>query len=225
MNNSRDSILGNLRTTLDQNATIDARKLAVEDRLVNKPLGVIPKRGQLPANERVELFIKMAIEAQAVVSRVAQYTDIPKDVANYLRLHNLPFSICSGHDKRLTKAKWKSEPNLAIEKRASNGNDLVGITHATAAVAESGTLLLTSGKDNPTTINFLSDHHIVVLNARDIKGDLESAMSKLRKSADDKTKMPRAVNFITGPSRSGDIEQKLLLGAHGPRALKIIVVG
>jgi L-lactate dehydrogenase complex protein LldG len=37
--------------------------------------------------------------------------------------------------------------------------------------------------------------------------------------------MPRAVNFVTGPSRSGDIEQKLLLGAHGPRALQIIIVG
>jgi L-lactate dehydrogenase complex protein LldG len=65
----------------------------------------------------------------------------------------------------------------------------------------------------------------VILNAKDIKGDLESALGKLKKNADGSTEMPRAINLITGPSRSGDIEQKLLLGAHGPRALKIVIVG
>lgn len=225
MSSSRESILGSLRSTLDQKTSLEARKAATEDRLANKPSGIIPKRGQLKADERVKLFIKMATGAQAVVTRVAEYSDIPKDVVSYLRGHNLPFSICSGHDKRLANAKWISEPNLEIEKRAADGDDLVGISHATAAIAESGTLLLTSGKDNPTTINFLSDHHIVVLSAKDIKGDMETALGKLKKDADGNAQMPRAVNFITGPSRSGDIEQKLLLGAHGPRALKIIIVG
>lgn len=225
MSSSRESILGSLRSTLDQKASFEARKAASEDRLAKKPSGIIPKRGQLKAEERIELFVKMANDSLAVVTRVAQYTDIPSEVANYLRGHNLPFSICSGHDKRLTKAKWTSEPNLEIKKRATDGDDLVGISHATAGIAESGTLLLASGKDNPTTINFLSDHHIVVLNAKDIKGDMETALGKLKKNADGDTEMPRAVNFITGPSRSGDIEQKMLLGAHGPRALKIIIVG
>ncbi|MEW7006987.1 MULTISPECIES: LutC/YkgG family protein [unclassified Lentilitoribacter] len=225
MNDIRDSILGSLRTTLAQRASIETRKTMMENRLKNKPSGIIPKRGQLKAEERIELFVKMASDAQTVVTRVAKYTDIPKDVVTYLRAHNLPFSVCSGHDKRLAKAKWASEPNLEVEKRASDGGDLVGISHATSAIAESGTLLLTSGKDNPTTINFLADHHIVILNAKDIKGDLESALGKLKKNADGSTEMPRAINLITGPSRSGDIEQKLLLGAHGPRALKIVIVG
>lgn len=225
MSSSRESILGSLRTTLGQKTNLEARKAAVEDRLSNKPSGIIPKRGQLKADERVELFIKMATDALADVTRVAEYPDIPKNVADYLRGHNLPFSIRSGHDKRLVKAKWANEPNLEIKKGATDGDDLVGISHATSAIAESGTLLLTSGKDNPTTINFLSDHHIVVLNAKDIKGDMETAIGKLKKSADGTIEMPRAVNFITGPSRSGDIEQKMLLGAHGPRALKIIIVG
>lgn len=225
MSSSRESILGSLRSTLGQKANLETRKAATEDRLANKPSGIIPKRGQLKADERVELFIKMATSAHAVVTRVAEYTDIPKDIASYLRGHNLPFSICSGHDKRLMRTKWASEPTLEIKKGATDGDDLVGVSHATAAIAESGTLLLTSGKDNPTTINFLSDHHIVVLNAKDIKGDMEAALGKLKKNAGGEVHMPRAVNFITGPSRSGDIEQKMLLGAHGPRALKIIIVG
>lgn len=225
MSSSRESILSSLRSTLDKKASLEDRKAATEDRLANKPSGIIPKRGKLKVDDRIRLFIKMATESQAVVTRVAQYSDIPKEVANYLRNHNLPFSISSGHDKRLAKAKWSSEPNLDIKLGATQGDDLVGISHATAAIAESGTLLLTSGKDNPTSINFLSDHHIIVLSSKDIKGDMETALGKLKNDADGKTLMPRAVNFITGPSRSGDIEQKLLLGAHGPRAVKIIIVG
>ena len=61
------------------------------------------------------------------------------------------------------------------------------------------------------------------LTAKDIAGDYESAWDKVR-GAYGKGRMPRTVNFITGPSRSGDIEQTLLLGAHGPRRLHIVVV-
>ena len=60
--------------------------------------------------------------------------------------------------------------------------------------------------------------------AKDVAGDMESVLSRLRRKYG-KGEMPRTLNFITGPSRSGDIEQKLLLGAHGPRALHIILVG
>jgi len=81
-----------------------------------------------------------------------------------------------------------------------------------------------SGPENPSTLNFLPDNHIVVVNARDLQGDYESAWAKVR-MAFGKGEMPRTVNFITGPSRSGDIEQTLLLGAHGPRRLHVVLVG
>jgi L-lactate dehydrogenase complex protein LldG len=81
-----------------------------------------------------------------------------------------------------------------------------------------------SGAGNPTTINFLPEHHIVVIDAADIDGDLESAIAKVRATYG-KGKMPRTLNLVSGPSRSGDIEQKLILGAHGPKALHILVVG
>jgi L-lactate dehydrogenase complex protein LldG len=83
---------------------------------------------------------------------------------------------------------------------------------------------MVSGMDNPTTINFLPEHHIVVVDAADIDGDLEAALAKVR-TRYGKGKMPRTLNLISGPSRSGDVEQKIILGAHGPRALHIIVVG
>jgi len=81
-----------------------------------------------------------------------------------------------------------------------------------------------SGPANPTTLNFLPDNHIVVLKRADLVGDLESLWSRLRQRFGAGT-LPRTVNLITGPSRSADIEQKMLLGAHGPRRLHILIVG
>jgi L-lactate dehydrogenase complex protein LldG len=98
------------------------------------------------------------------------------------------------------------------------------VSHAFAAVAETGTLVLVSGADNPTTLNFLPDVHIVVVETSDVTPDFETVMARLR-SRFGADAMPRTVNMITGPSRSADIEQTLILGAHGPRKLHVIVVG
>lgn len=113
---------------------------------------------------------------------------------------------------------------LEIKRGPSDGYDEAGVSHAFGGIAETGTLVMLSGVDNPTTINFLPEHHIVVVDAEAIDGDLETAIAKIR-TRYGKGKMPRTVNLISGPSRSGDIEQKLVLGAHGPRALHLIVVG
>jgi L-lactate dehydrogenase complex protein LldG len=100
----------------------------------------------------------------------------------------------------------------------------VSVAHADAGVAETGTLVLTSGQDNPTTLNFLPEVEIVVLTAADIAGDYETVWDRIRERYGRGT-MPRTVNYVTGPSRSGDIEQTIILGAHGPRTLHIVVVG
>ena len=105
----------------------------------------------------------------------------------------------------------------------SDGAQLTSVSHAFAAVAETGTLVLTSGPDNPTTLNFLPDNHIVVLDAADLAGDFETVLARLREKFGAGV-LPRVVNMITGPSRSADIEQTLILGAHGPRRLHVIAV-
>ena len=107
---------------------------------------------------------------------------------------------------------WERQKALTVRSGASDGDDLTGVSHAYAAIAETGTVVLHSGADNPTTVNFLPEHHIVVVAARDIVGDLETALGKIRRKFG-RGEMPRTLNMITGPSRSGDIEQKLLLGA------------
>ncbi len=166
----------------------------------------------------------MAEAVQATTVRVHSADEVPAAVSDYLRNHNLPQSLQTGSDPRLAAMPWDKAPQLQLDTDISTRADSVTLTHAFAGVAETGTAILISGRDNPTSNNFLPQAHIVVLNAPDIKGDYESVWQRLR-NVQGKGIMPRTVNMITGPSRSADIEQTLILGAHGPRAVHIIVVG
>lgn len=220
----RQAILSKVRASLAETGDDAARRAVVEARLAKPPKGVIPARGKLPDDARVDLFEALATKFAATVERVRSPADVPKAVAAYLRAKNLPAAVRVGADKRLAAMPWDREKALEIRSGPSDGDDEAGVSHAFGGIAETGTLVMTSGKDNPSTINFLPEHHIVVVEAADIDGDMESVLAKVRKKYG-RGKMPRTLNFITGPSRSGDIEQKIILGAHGPRALHIIVVG
>lgn len=220
---ARDTVLGKIRASMRVQDSDSERRKTVATRLADAPKGIIPARANLPKADQVELFCAMAAQFGATMARVGDYTAVPAEVSAYLRARNLPAAIRIGADKRLKKAAWASEQNLEVRHGASDGGDLAGVSHAMAGIAETGTLALLSGPDNPTTINFLPEHHIVVLKAADIAGDMESVWAQLRK-ARGKGAMPRSVNLVTGPSRSGDIEQTILLGAHGPRAVHIILV-
>lgn len=221
---ARDAILSRIRSSLGVTGKEPARTKAIADRMKKAPAGVIPARGQLPAREQVALFCQKAEAVLASVMRVKSRNAVPEAVAAYLREKNLPAEIVMGSDPRLTAMPWKKQKALTVKSGASDGSDEAGLSFAFGGVAETGTLLLASGPDNPTTINFLPEHHIVALDAADIDGDLETLMKKLRERHG-KGAMPRTVNLVTGPSRSGDIEQTIILGAHGPRALHIVVVG
>jgi L-lactate dehydrogenase complex protein LldG len=221
---AREAILNKVRGALKAREGDAARVATIGERLEKAPKGVVPARGQLPRAERIELFCTMAEKLSATVERVDSRDAVPKAVAAYLRGRNLPAVLRMGEDERLTAMPWDGERSLQVKQGPSDGNDEVGLSHATAAVAETGRLVMTSGNGNPTTINFLPEHHVVVVDADDIDGDLETALGRIR-AGYGKGKMPRTVNLISGPSRSGDIEQKIILGAHGPRALHVIVVG
>lgn len=221
---AREAILGKVRASLGASPDDAARRATVAERLRQAPRGVIPERGKLPRAERVALFCSLAEKLSATVERVRGADAVPKAVSAYLRERNLAASVRMGTDGRLAGMPWDRQRTLQIRCGPSDGDDEVGLSHAAAAIAETGTLVMVSGEANPTTINFLPDHHIVVVDAADIEGDLETALDRIR-IARGKGNMPRTVNLISGPSRSGDIEQKIILGAHGPRALHIIVVG
>lgn len=221
---ARDNILGKVRRSLGVSGDDAARRAAVAQRLSEAKPGLIPARGQLPQEERIALFSKYAEKYGATIARVDAITDLPGEVSLYLKSRNLPASIRMGNDPLLQAADFEREPVLTVLQGASDGTDLAGVSHARGAVAESGTLVLASGPDNPVTINFLPEHHIVAVRADDVGGSLEEAFAGIAATYG-KGEMPRTVNFVTGPSRSGDIEQKIIMGAHGPRALHIVIIG
>ncbi len=224
MSDAKASILAKMRSAMGRKGDDTARRAAVADRLQRAPKGLIPARGQLAPAARTALFCEMAEKVQASIARVASAAEVPQAVTEYLKSKNLPARVRFGEDARLAAMPWAAQPNLEVDRGRAENADLATVSHAFGGIAETGTLMLTSGPDNPTTLNFLPEHHIVVLSAADIAGDYESLWERIR-GIHGKGTMPRTVNMITGPSRSADIEQTLLLGAHGPRALHIVVVG
>jgi L-lactate dehydrogenase complex protein LldG len=221
---ARDTILATVRRSLGVTGTEAPRRLEVQARLAGHPAGVVPQRGQLPPAERVSLFVRMVEAAAATAEWTADPAGIPAAVAEFLRSLNLPLAIRHGDDPRLASVPWQSAGTLEVRRGPSDGRDLAAVSHAFAGVAETGTLVMTSGPDNPTTLNFLPDVHIAIVSASDVAADFETVMARLRERYGEGV-MPRVVNLITGPSRSADIEQTLILGAHGPRKLHVIVVG
>ncbi|MCB8820487.1 LutC/YkgG family protein [Microvirga rosea] len=219
---ARDEILANIRRSLRVGGNETIRRQIATERLERAPKGLVPSRGQLPAEERLALFKLQAEAALATVTEVDSSADVPQSIATFLRDHNLPATLRMGSDLRLTAMPW-NDTSLEIAHGPSQGSDLNAVSHAFGGVAETGTLVLVSGPENPSTLNFLPDNHIIIVSAKDVAGDYETVWNKVR-FAFGKSGMPRTVNWITGPSRSGDIEQTMLLGAHGPRRLHIVVV-
>lgn len=220
---ARDDILATIRRSLGVTGREAPRRAVVAERLARAPAGVVPARGQVEGRARIELFIAQAEAALATVTEVEAPGEVPAAIAAYLRSHNLPATLRMGSDPRLSGMPWGDTP-LEIALGPSDGRDLNAVSHAAGAVAESGTLALVSGPENPTTLNFLPDNHIVVVDAAEVAGDYETFWARLRERLG-KGVMPRTVNWVTGPSRSADIEQTMFLGAHGPRRLHIVLVG
>lgn len=226
--NARAAILGSVRQALGRGPLAGAAREALESGLNDPAPNLIPARAQLPHAAQVDLFVAMAEEVKASVARVGSDAGVPAAVADYLAQHNLPTDIVMAPDAALDAYPWAARPLLRLRRGKAEETDAVSITGALLGIAETGTLLLTSAAERPTTLNFLPATHIVVLRAEQIVGAYEEGWALLRRQGSppgDGGFMPRTVNLITGPSRTADIEQRMQLGAHGPRQLHIVIVG
>ena len=223
----RDAILGSIRRSLGRGPLDDAARAAVDERIAKPTPNIVPARTDIPQDERVELFTSMAEAVFATVDRVSGPDAVPGAVADYLAQHNLPPALIMAPDPALDAYPWGERPMLAIRRGRAEEADRVGVTGAVMGFAETGTLMMTSGPDHPSTLNFLPETHIVVLPAEKIGGAYEEGWARLRaegRADADGGFMPRTVNLVTGPSRTADIEQTIALGAHGPRRLHIVIV-
>jgi L-lactate dehydrogenase complex protein LldG len=228
MSEARDQILAGIRQALKRGPLDEAQRRALVERLADPPRNLIPARAaSLDHSAQLTLFVAMAEDVQATVARVDNAATVPAAVADYLSRHNLPSRFVMTPDRRLDDIPWKERPLLQIRRGRAEDGDAVGVTACFAAVAESGTLMLISGPESPTRNNFLPDTHVVVLRSAQVVATYEDGWARLRAQArqpDGSFAMPRSVNFITGPSRTGDIEQRIEMGAHGPRRLHIVLI-
>ncbi|NKC15673.1 MAG: lactate utilization protein C [Gammaproteobacteria bacterium] len=170
------------------------------------------------AGDPVACFLAKAALVSATVDRIPCNRGLPAAVLGFLKDNDLPLTITIGADPLLDLA-WSNE--LSVKRGLPDPADQVSVTAAFAGIAETGTVVMLSSPDSPTTLNFLPQIHIAVLRRSRIMRYTEDVWRALR--AERRT-LPRAVNFITGPSRTGDVEQVLQLGAHGPRRLHVILL-
>lgn len=221
MNDSRSRIMGRLKTALDKihNPTV---RLSGADQRIREPLApLVPKRGQSEGIARVEMFINEAERVNTQVIRLDSIQAVPAAIQ----------TVCA--DVAASGVKIAPHPTLQaldwtgqdVTFGIGHGDDAVGLSFAYGGVAETGTLVMRASAISPTTLNFLPDTHVVVILADSIEANYEAVWDRLRGDADETGPvLGRTINWITGPSRTADIEQTILLGAHGPRKLVILLV-
>jgi L-lactate dehydrogenase complex protein LldG len=212
---ARANILARIRTR--QGKAVTAR--AAERDTVAQHIAAHPQspRPQAVADV-VARFCDRALSLATTLDEVAAVADIPATVARYLRDQGLaPAAVCW---PEFADLDWRAQA-LQVAARAARSDDLVGITGAFCAIAETGTLMMLSGPQTPPATSLLPETHIAVLSRRRIVAGMEDGWGLLRT---ERGALPRAVNFISGPSRTADIEQTVTLGAHGPYRVHLLLL-
>ncbi len=223
MTESRESILAAIRGALGRGRLPEARTADLEQGFPTPRARVVPARGRVAPAERIALFIAEAERVNATTRRLRSWHEVAEAVAAFLRSANLPMSVRTSSAPMLATIPWAAEPSLIVATGPAEDEDAAAFVGAFAGIAETGTLMVVSGPETPTTLNFLPPNHVVALPVGRLVGTYEEAWALLRAEFGTGV-MPRTVNWITGPSRTADIEQTLLLGAHGPRRLHILLI-
>lgn len=217
MSGSRDRVLANVRAALNRSAGLPPSVTRGLDARLRHPRPNVRPRVPRPL---LECFVAKLQAVNARVSRVADFAEVPARIIELLDEYGLGHRLVMAPAPELDALRWSNR--LQIERRAAVDADRVSVTGAFAGVAETGTLVLLSGAESPTTLNFLPEDHVVVLPAERVVAYLEDVWVRLRKVH---KQMPRTVNCITGPSKTADVELTLQEGAHGPRRLHVVIVG
>lgn len=211
----RDDILARIRAALGRDRPLTEVEAApARAKLREHPRGPLPTMDWDP----VARFRERCLSLSSTVDEVAFLAHVPAAVAHFLATSELPVaSVCWPQFARLD---W-SGAGLSVEARPANADDQVGITGAYCAIADTGTLMLLSGADTHAMTSLLPDTHIAIVPVSRIVRAMEDGWDLLRR---EHGTLPRQVTFISGPSRTADIEMTLVLGAHGPCRVHVVLV-
>ncbi len=212
---ARSAILGRIRKAQGRPASVAGFERDTAEAYVERhPLA--PRPGIGP--DVVAHFEAQALRMMCTVERIRSLDDAPSAIAAWLAAQGLgEAAVCW---PALGALPW-GRSGLAMESRAPSGDDKVGITGAFAAVAETGTLMLLSGPDTPAATHLLPETHIAIVPASRIVPHYEDGFALMRAELG---QPPRAMNLVSGPSRTADIEQTIVLGAHGPYRVHVLIV-
>lgn len=216
MSARRERVLENIRAALNRRGSLPT---SVTDALDTRLKHPQPNLKPAVDGDPVDHFISKVEAVHGTLTRVDGMDEVSAVVSAHVERHALPFELVVAPDPALEGIVWSNR--FVIERRAARGEDRVSVTGAYAGVAETGTVVLLSGPQSPTTLNFLPDDHIIVLRTARIVLHLEDVWARIRKEYDS---IPRTVNCITGPSKTADVELTIQEGAHGPRRLHVILV-
>ena len=159
----------------------------------------------------IDTFVQSCKTNDAQITILDDYQQIPQAVADYYPGH---------HHARIWKELEDLDWQLTVQTGSADKDDVIGITTVDAAIASTGTLLLCSTLQRPLSVCALAQTHIAVVRKTQICKRLEDVTDLIRL----KTHESAQCVFISGPSRTADIEQTIVLGAHGPLAVHVLLI-
>jgi L-lactate dehydrogenase complex protein LldG len=210
---AKENILKKIREAVTASGR-SADTAAVRNKLAQHPRGPQPTRDW----EVQPRFRARCISLSSTVDEVNSREAIPQAVARYLAGLSIPMELSCWPE--FSDLDWKGA-GVRADVRAANGHDPAGVTGVYCAVAETGTLMILSGGKTPLVNSLLPETHIAVVPASRIVSSMEEGFDLLRR--EHHGVMPRQVSFVSGPSRTADIELTLVLGIHGPARVHVIV--
>jgi L-lactate dehydrogenase complex protein LldG len=209
----RENVLARIRAALGDRPHPREDVASIEARITQPSVGPRPR---LPG-DMVEQFIAKSRSNLFTVERVASRDVLPSAVQKLLgETSGTPdISVAPA----LADLAWPTD--WRINYGAGRRIEPLSVTPAAAGIAETGSVVLRSGPSSPTSLNFLPDIHVVVLRTSDIVAHAEDVWARLRAEGGD---WPRAVNIVSGPSRTADVGGIVVRPAHGPKSVHLILV-
>jgi L-lactate dehydrogenase complex protein LldG len=213
---ARENILTRIRTNSGkQGATTEQELVAARAVISARARGPLPTFAQ---HEPINHFIEECARLKTTLVEVDTLQDVPVEIARYLSVENLEKKLTGWAE--FSALNWASA-DIDFANRAANANDLVGLTGCFCAIGETGTLLLLGALATPKVTALLPETHICVVKKSRIVPTMEDAFQLMR---DEIGEPPRATFFVSGPSRTADIEQTIVIGAHGPYRVHVVLI-
>lgn len=219
MSDTKNQLLARIRAALRRGILSTVEQSALTQSMLHPTRGIIPAYLNTDKKSLIALFIEAARRSASTITQLSSRAEVPNAILQFLKENHLHTTTLQVSQDLASIITFEKYADLKINFENNKQEFSVSITSAVCGISETGTLMMVSGPKHPTLINFLAETHIVVLATQEIVPSYEDAWDLIRAGCE----TPRTVNFITGPSRTADIEQRMLLGIHGPRQLHIIL--